>query len=768
MAYLPINDVSPVSQTISAQDVGSTTVTTNANSQPVTTGSPTTNSTASFALAGYDSAAIQVTGVWTGTLVSQISFDGGTTWYNQGVHQIGTAYTVGSFTANFGGRTNAAGGTNWRLQSTTTWTGTATVKIVATVNPSSIYVANNLKLGDGTNPGTTANVVPGDTGFNGIATASATKTYTFTTSASGAQTILANTPTEGFSWIEVVYTSVGSGLALTGQFSTASGGTYVNSTTFGTSSGTASTNPLGVSNNLIYFSGVHGNYFQIAVSALTSGTFTGTVTLRATAPPYSNVSVGAGQNGTWIVGSNSATGSAVPANAFYEGINNGGGNLAGVNSINNVGDANNGAGTTAVGLTAYTGSASDRVRTASAASNTTGTGLLGTGMLGYDGTSYQAIGATAANSTTTGTSGISALTAGTGFTTATLTLNSGTPNTNWYDMLNYAWVSVEILTNTTPATLTFQTSGDSAQTNISSMALTGANSFSSAAPTLSTVSANGTFHGPRIGRYFRVSSNNGAGTTTLVLTFHTVPSSTLNLPNATGSNSATGSAVPANAFYAGVNDNGSLGGLHTPNSNVTAIISSNMVNTMGFTYNGSNFDAFRSATAASNTTGVGLLGMGLLASDGSNFQVVRTMIGSTDGNSGNNALFTGSGLYNNSTFDRYRNNTTGVVIAAGATGSNAGVSVTTYNAAKLLLAVNITSGAGTVTVAIQGITSSGYSYPILTSTALTGVADNVLRVFPGATPATNTVANDLVPRTIQVVTTVVGTIAYGIDYELSV
>ena len=45
--------------------------------------------------------------------------------------------------------------------------------------------SGSIELTDGTN---TANVVAGDSGFNGVATASATKTYTFTTSASGAQT----------------------------------------------------------------------------------------------------------------------------------------------------------------------------------------------------------------------------------------------------------------------------------------------------------------------------------------------------------------------------------------------------------------------------------------------------------------------------------------------------------------------------------------------------------------------------------------------------
>lgn len=125
--------------------------------------------------------------------------------------------------------------------------------------------------------------------------------------------------------------------------------------------------------------------------------------------------------------------------------------------------------------------------------------------------------------------------------------------------------------------------------------------------------------------------------------------------------------------------------------------------------------------------------------------------------------------FNGTSWDRMRNNTTGSVIAAGATGSNAGVSLTTYNAAKAAIIVNIASAtAATLTVAINGITASGFSYPILTSTALAAVATTPLRIFPGSTPTANSVANDMVPRTLQIVTTVTGTISYGIDYELSV
>ena len=159
---------------------------------------------------------------------------------------------------------------------------------------------------DGTN-WQSIGAVAGDAGFNGLAVASATKSYTFTTSASGAQTILADTKVEGYSWIDIVYTSVGTGLALNGQFSPSSGGTYY-SAIFNWSAGNylAPISALGTTVNIIYSGPVKGNYFQIAVSALTSGTFTGTVTLRANAPPNGSMNAISTQNGPWNVGTASA------------------------------------------------------------------------------------------------------------------------------------------------------------------------------------------------------------------------------------------------------------------------------------------------------------------------------------------------------------------------------------------------------------------------------------------------------------------------------
>jgi hypothetical protein len=219
------------------------------------------------------------------------------------------------------GTAQPVSGTFW--QATQPVSGTVTANAGTNLNTSALALDATLtggtqqtKLTDGTN---VANVIANDTGLNGQVINQASKTIAFTTSTPGAQTLLANTDIRGYSWLEIVYTSVGSGLALTGQFSPTSGGTYVNQSTFASNTGSPN-GALGTANSTVYTSPIRGNYFQIAVSALTSGTFTGTLTLRTTAPPFITALSTASQSGTWTVGANSATGSAIPANAFMMGM----------------------------------------------------------------------------------------------------------------------------------------------------------------------------------------------------------------------------------------------------------------------------------------------------------------------------------------------------------------------------------------------------------------------------------------------------------------
>ena len=148
---------------------------------------------------------------------------------------------------------------------------------------------------DGTN-WQSIGAVAGDAGFNGLATSSATKTYTFTTSGSGAQLVTFSNgqnyiPTAGYAWIELVNATQGVGSVAVSQWSPTSGGTYIGTNNWGYSTNTTSSFGVPLSTNIIGWSAIHGNYFQISFSALTSGTVSGTITLRAMSQPVNGLSI---------------------------------------------------------------------------------------------------------------------------------------------------------------------------------------------------------------------------------------------------------------------------------------------------------------------------------------------------------------------------------------------------------------------------------------------------------------------------------------------
>lgn len=142
-------DGAPATQSITAQDVSSTT-TPMANAQNFITGTPTAGSVASFSVSSAQALEVQVTGSWTGTMQSEISLDGGTTWFTRGVKQAGASYIASTFTANFSGGLNITGMTNYRIRSTAAMVGSATVRIVTSTNSSSITVTSPLTLRDST------------------------------------------------------------------------------------------------------------------------------------------------------------------------------------------------------------------------------------------------------------------------------------------------------------------------------------------------------------------------------------------------------------------------------------------------------------------------------------------------------------------------------------------------------------------------------------------------------------------------------------------
>lgn len=148
-------DITPATQSITALDVGTTSLT-GANGQVFYFGTPTTNSAAIFALSSIGTAIIESSLLGSGgTLEVEISTDGGTFWLRPNVFQISTQNYTNSFTAPFIAALNVAGLTHVRVRSTVSWTGTATITIKETLNTRMVTIGDALPTG--------ANVIGGVT-----------------------------------------------------------------------------------------------------------------------------------------------------------------------------------------------------------------------------------------------------------------------------------------------------------------------------------------------------------------------------------------------------------------------------------------------------------------------------------------------------------------------------------------------------------------------------------------------------------------------------
>lgn len=140
-------DVAPANQTVTTLDVGTSSLP-GANGQVFYFGTPTTGSSANFTLASIENVAIETTILGGGgTLVVEVSMDGGTFWLRPNVHQISTQSYTNGFTSNFIVSASTTGMTNIRVRSTTSWSGTATVTIKESVNTRSVVISEGLPTG---------------------------------------------------------------------------------------------------------------------------------------------------------------------------------------------------------------------------------------------------------------------------------------------------------------------------------------------------------------------------------------------------------------------------------------------------------------------------------------------------------------------------------------------------------------------------------------------------------------------------------------------
>lgn len=337
-----------------------------------TTGNLTTasgaGSTVSANVSQYSVATITLKGTYAGVTVSfKASDDNGTTYYaieasnSSSPNSASTSFTLTDNSSNMFNVT-VPGVTNVEVVCTAITSGTVVTRITPTADPMVFNVAAGLVAGtnivgkvgiDQTTPGTTngvsitnasiavtnagvfavqntasipaganiigqieltdgtniANVMAGDTGFNGAVTANSTKTTTFTTSGAGAQ-VIGPIDCRGFNTITISSTANSTaGLVQACQTSSTSGGTYNTSFTFIDSS-TAGSTPaaLGSTSGHTYVSEVFDNFLRINVTALTSGTWSGTVTLSNKTMSYPTVAVTQSGNFTFGVQSNNITG----------------------------------------------------------------------------------------------------------------------------------------------------------------------------------------------------------------------------------------------------------------------------------------------------------------------------------------------------------------------------------------------------------------------------------------------------------------------------
>lgn len=231
------------------------------------------------------------------------------------------------------------------------------------------------KLTDGTN---TANVLKSDgtsAGQNSVLTAGTYLSVPFTTTTVRA---VGTTDAGNYKHASIHITSQGGSSTITYQGSNDNTNwinvSVLNAASVGTSVGVTSDTGA----NVLRSVALNYRYFRLNVTGIISGTTAGVIVFSTVPPTQNIINAGATQIGTWTVGSNSATGSAVPANAFYMGLSDGG-TLRGWSALSNVTDANTGVSSAVVGPMLYNGSTYDKLRSASAASQTTGTGLLGVG-----------------------------------------------------------------------------------------------------------------------------------------------------------------------------------------------------------------------------------------------------------------------------------------------------------------------------------------------------------------------------------------------------
>lgn len=123
---------------------------------------------------------------------------------------------------------------------------------------------------------------------------------------------------------------------------------------------------------------------------------------------------------------------------------------------------------------------------------------------------------------------------------------------------------------------------------------------------------------------------------------------------------------------------------------------------------------------------------------------------------------------------------TNPLVAAGTAGSGTALVTDLYGLHSLgegmtqtgiIFVINISAyTSGNLTVAVAGLSSSGYTWTILSSAALSSAATTTLSIGAGIAVTSNVSASALVPNQLQITATGASTpsFTYGIDYCIAV
>jgi len=277
------------------------------------------------------------------------------------------------------------------------------------------------------------------------------------------------------------------------------------------------------------------------------------------------------------------------------------------------------------------------------------------------------------------------------------------------------------------------------------------------------------------------------------------------------------------------NDGGTVGGFLSSGSVIDAVATAACPTAVGFTYawNGTTWDRARTANGASNTIGTGLLGSSPLVYDGASYQLSRqtpaadaqaatgipavalvgyngatydrllftaspnfgllrsaitfalpgsdgfsNTLGWVQDNTGQaRSLISSETAFNETTWDRTRNNTDATVLTSAARTTTQTTTFTNYNSTYLRVVLDVTAaGTGSITLSIDAQDAvSGKWVNLLTGAPVTTISTNVYRVGPGLTAVANATANDFLSRNMRVVVTHnnANSITYSVGRQLT-